>query len=67
MKRWLMVKSIGCSSRGPGFDSQHPHGGLEPPAIPVLGYLMPSSGFGVDKMYNWCTDICAGKRSIHIK
>jgi hypothetical protein len=24
------VKSTGCSSRGPEFNSQHPHGGLQP-------------------------------------
>jgi hypothetical protein len=25
-----MVKSIGCSSRGPEFNSQQPHGGSQP-------------------------------------
>jgi hypothetical protein len=26
----LAVKSTGCSSRGPEFNSQHPHGGSQP-------------------------------------
>jgi hypothetical protein len=30
-----MVKSTGCSHRGPGFDSQHPYGTQQSPAIPV--------------------------------
>ena len=37
-------KSTGCSCRGPGFDSQHPHGSSQVCASPVPGDLMPSSG-----------------------
>jgi hypothetical protein len=36
------VKSTGCSSRGPQFDSQHPYGSSQLPATPVPGDLMPS-------------------------
>ena len=35
------VKSTGCSSRGAGFNSQHPHGGSEPSVTPVPGDLDP--------------------------
>ena len=31
------VKSPGCSSRGPGFDSQHPHGGSQLSMTPFPG------------------------------
>lgn len=33
------VKSIGCSSRGPGFDSQLPQGDSQPPVTLVPGDL----------------------------
>ena len=46
-----MVKSIGCSSRGPEFNSQHPHGGSQPSVTPVLGDLMPS--FDTYVVMNW--------------
>jgi hypothetical protein len=36
------VKSTDCSSRGPEFKSQQPHGGSQP------GDLMPSSGVSED-------------------
>ena len=32
-----VVKSTGCSSRGPGFDSQHLYGTSEQPVTPILG------------------------------
>jgi hypothetical protein len=37
LERWLreMVKSTDCSSRGPEFNSQHPHDGSQPS---VMGY-----------------------------
>lgn len=34
-QRWLAV--IDCSSRGPGFNSQHPHGGSQLSVTLVLG------------------------------
>ena len=37
------VTSTGCSSRGPRFNSQHPHGSSQPCMIPVPGVLIPSS------------------------
>jgi hypothetical protein len=38
----LVVKSTGCPSRGPGFNSQHPHGGSQVSVSPVPGDLTPS-------------------------
>ena len=34
-----MAKSTGFSSIGPGFNSQHPHGGSQPSVTPVPGDL----------------------------
>jgi hypothetical protein len=48
----LAVKSTGCSSRGPEFNSQQPHGGSQP------SDLMPSSGM---------QGICADRALIYIK
>jgi hypothetical protein len=39
-----VVKSVGYSSIGPRFDSQHPHGDSRPSVAPVLGALMASMG-----------------------
>jgi hypothetical protein len=39
-----VVKSIGCSSRGPGFSSQYPHGGSQLHLTPFPGDLMPYFG-----------------------
>jgi hypothetical protein len=36
------VKSPGCSSKGPRFNSQHPHGSLQISVTPVPGDLTPS-------------------------
>jgi hypothetical protein len=36
------VKNTGCSSKGPGFNSQHPRGSSHLPVTPVPGDLMPS-------------------------
>jgi hypothetical protein len=37
-----VVKSIDCSSRGPGFNPQHSHGGSQLPVTPVPGDSMPA-------------------------
>jgi hypothetical protein len=39
-----VVENTGCFSKGPRFDSQHPHDGSEPSETPVPGALMLSSG-----------------------
>jgi hypothetical protein len=39
-----MVKSTSCSSRGPGFGSQHPHHGSQSSVTLVPGDLMLSAG-----------------------
>lgn len=36
--------NIGCRSRGPGFDAQHPHGGSRSPLTLVPGDMKLSSG-----------------------
>jgi hypothetical protein len=36
------VKNTGCSSRGPSFNCQHPHGSSELSVIPVPGEFAPS-------------------------
>ena len=38
----LAVKSTSCSSRGPEFNSQHPHGSSKLSVTPVPGDLTPS-------------------------
>ena len=40
-----VVKSTDCSSRGPEFNFQQPHGGSQPS---VMGSVMPSSGVSED-------------------
>lgn len=40
-----MTQSMGCSSRGPGFDSQHPCS-LQLPVTPASEYLMPLLAYG---------------------
>ena len=39
-----VVKSTGCSSRGPRFEPQHPHVGSQPSITPAPGDLVTSSG-----------------------
>lgn len=53
------AKSIGCTSRGLGFGSQHPHGGAQPSVISVTEDPMPSS----DQARTLYTDIHACKHS----
>lgn len=45
--RWrdcLVVRSTGCSCRGPRFDSQYSHSSLKPPVTPSPENLTPFSG-----------------------
>lgn len=56
VERCSVVKSIGCSARGPGSDSQHPPGDSML-IIPVSGNLTPFSGFRGHQAHAWCTDI----------
>ena len=37
----VVTKSTGCSSRGPEFDSQHPHGASQPSVTLVPGDPVP--------------------------
>jgi hypothetical protein len=45
MEKWLSSYSSGCSSRGQGLDSQHPHDGSQASVTLVLGVSMLSSAF----------------------
>lgn len=47
----LVLHSMGYSSRGPGFNSQHPHHDSQLSAILVSGNLMPSSDLHRHSMY----------------
>ena len=41
MRHGSAIKSIGCSSRGTRFNSQHPRGGSQPPVTPALAVQFP--------------------------
>ena len=51
------LRSTGCSSRGPRFNSQHPHGSSQVSVTPVPGDLIPSSGLHGHQAHTWCTYI----------
>jgi hypothetical protein len=56
-----VVKTTGCSYRGLGFGSLHPHSILQPFIIPVPGDLMPFSGLLRPQAFMWYTYINANK------
>lgn len=58
-----VLGSTVCCSRGPGFNSQHPHGNKQLLVTPVPGEPTPSFGTA----YMWFTDIHTGITSICIK
>ena len=53
LRRWRdgSVVNTGCSSRGPGFNFQNPHGGSQPFVVPVSGDLEPSGARFGHSMY----------------
>ena len=53
MRGWRdgSVVNTGCSSRGPGFNFQNPHGGSQPFVVPVSGDLEPSGGRFGNSLY----------------
>lgn len=51
------VAQRACSCRGLGFDSLHPHGGLQLPGTPVPQPLIPSYDFHRHEACVWCTDM----------
>lgn len=62
-----LLKSTGCSSREPRFDSLHPHRGSQLSVTLVPGNLIPSSelcGHQAGMLY---TDVHARQTPIHIK
>jgi hypothetical protein len=64
-----IVKSTGCSSRDPGFDSQHPRGSSPLSNASSRRYdddLTTSSGLYRHLAQKWCTHIYADKTSIYI-
>lgn len=61
-----VVTSNGCSPKGPGFNSQHLHGGSQQSVTPVPEdqmLLLASTG----TVYMWYPDIHAGKAHIYTK
>lgn len=58
------VKSTGCSSPGPGFDSQHP-GSSQLSVTPVPGDPVSFSGLLWHQIYIWFTDMHASKTHTH--
>lgn len=63
LKSWRdgsAAKSSGCSTKGPEFDPQHPHGASQLSITLVLVYIIPPSEL------TWCTGTLAGKTFIHI-
>lgn len=63
----VVVKSTGCSFRGPGFSSQPTHVGSQLSAAPIPGYAMSSSGHCRHKAHRGYTDIYTSKTATHIK
>jgi hypothetical protein len=59
------VKSTDCSFKGPGFASQHPHGGSQLSVTPVPWALMTSSGFPSTR-HTWYRGRYADKALTHI-
>lgn len=60
------VKRTGHSSRGPRFDSWHPHGHSQLSLMPFLGNLTPSYGFHGHCIHMAHRSICR-KNTHHIK
>jgi hypothetical protein len=61
----LAVKSTDLpEDQSVGLIPRTPHSS-QPPVTSVPGNMMPSSGFCGHQAYKWCTDIHAGKTSIH--
>lgn len=54
----LAVKSIGGSSRGPGFDSQDPPDSPQPSVILVPGDPRPSSQLALQALHECGTETC---------
>lgn len=50
-----MADSTGCSYRGPVFESQSPHGSLQPSVSPFPGDPMSSSDFHWQHTHMWYT------------
>jgi hypothetical protein len=60
------VKSIGCSSRGAEFDSQHPHGSLSPSVTQVPGDITHPSVLHRYREQTRGTNVPVGKTSKYI-
>jgi hypothetical protein len=57
------VKSTGCSSKGPRFNAQHPHGSSQA----SVTLLSVSSDFCGQQVCMWCIDTCSQSTHIHNK
>jgi hypothetical protein len=70
MRGWRndsVFRSVGFSSKGPGFDSQHPHDSSQLCLTSDPGGMVPFSGLYKHQAYIWYTNIHAGKTPVHIK
>lgn len=63
----LEVKNIYCSSKGPVFDYQQPHGSSQTLVTPIPGHPATSWGLHKYQAYTRCPDIQAVKIPAHIK
>jgi hypothetical protein len=59
------VKSPGCSCRGPGFDSQHPQGCLQPSVTPIPGHPILSSDLRGYQAHIWCAYLMQTETHMH--
>jgi hypothetical protein len=59
-----MIMTIACSSGGPGFNSQHPHGGSQPSVTPDPEEQTSFSGLCKQQAHMICM---AGKTAMHTK
>jgi hypothetical protein len=60
-----VVKSTGFPPRGPGFDSQHLHGGSQVSVASVPGNLIPLSGLCRHSMHTMLTQTCRPNTHTH--
>jgi hypothetical protein len=62
----LPLRALTAFPKGPGFDSQHPHGGSQP-SVNSLRDQTPSSDIQEPLAHKWCGGIHTDKTSIYIK
>ena len=61
-----VVKSIACSSRGPGFNSRQPYGGSQP-AVMRSGALSWPADIHTDKIFCMQTEYCGATARVRAR